>query len=298
MPSPYKLSQLLSSINGELPDNTSRLISAADIRSNMVEIAESLTDIVGDTGRSYAATISQVSSSVGALYVTGDVAITGALTVNGSGGFESTTNKNQPNGYAGLDSSGNIVGPIIVRTGTAATIDGISLPTGEVAVCTDTLEIRIGNGTAGGESPRYTDFVLAASGVKPSGASSSYLDWNTRLRLDDGSNQADYSYINAHFTNPQGEIEIGYSTYLSSIGVQINGPGGGSTASILPGQLYLDANSNSSVIYLDAITGTIQMPGITTTERNALTPSDGWLIYNSTTGKFQGRASGAWVDLH
>ena len=36
----------------------------------------------------------------------------------------------------------------------------------------------------------------------------------------------------------------------------------------------------------------------TTTERDALTPSDGWIVYNSTDNKFQGRANGAWVDLH
>lgn len=41
------------------------------------------------------------------------------------------------------------------------------------------------------------------------------------------------------------------------------------------------------------------VPKYTTTERNALTsPPDGLLIYNTTTSKFQGRAGGAWVDLH
>jgi len=36
----------------------------------------------------------------------------------------------------------------------------------------------------------------------------------------------------------------------------------------------------------------------TTTQRNALTPFNGMLIYNSTTSKIQGYAGGAWVDLH
>jgi hypothetical protein len=36
----------------------------------------------------------------------------------------------------------------------------------------------------------------------------------------------------------------------------------------------------------------------TTSQRNALSPSNGDVIYNSTTNKFQGRANGAWVDFH
>jgi hypothetical protein len=36
---------------------------------------------------------------------------------------------------------------------------------------------------------------------------------------------------------------------------------------------------------------------LTTTARDALTPQNGFLIYNTTTGKFQGYQGGAWVDL-
>jgi hypothetical protein len=42
----------------------------------------------------------------------------------------------------------------------------------------------------------------------------------------------------------------------------------------------------------------IKMVNYTTTQRNALTASDGMMIYNTTDNKFQGRAGGAWVDLH
>lgn len=52
------------------------------------------------------------------------------------------------------DDSGNIVGPVLVRTGTAATIDGIVLSAGEVAVTSDTHEVRLGDGsTSGGVAP-------------------------------------------------------------------------------------------------------------------------------------------------
>lgn len=42
----------------------------------------------------------------------------------------------------------------------------------------------------------------------------------------------------------------------------------------------------------------VQFASYTTTQRNALSPSNGAVIYNSTTNKFQGYASSTWVDLH
>ena len=43
----------------------------------------------------------------------------------------------------------------------------------------------------------------------------------------------------------------------------------------------------------------VQFPTYTTTQRNALSGvADGMVIYNSTDNKFQGRASGSWVDFH
>jgi hypothetical protein len=64
---------------------------------------------------------------------------------------EKTANKNQPNGYPGLDANGNLVGTIIPRNGTTAEIDQIVLLAGELTYCTDSGEVRVGDGaTAGG----------------------------------------------------------------------------------------------------------------------------------------------------
>lgn len=41
----------------------------------------------------------------------------------------------------------------------------------------------------------------------------------------------------------------------------------------------------------------LDVASLTTTERDALTPDNGWLIYNTTTNTFQFRQNGAWVDL-
>jgi len=48
---------------------------------------------------------------------------------------------------------------------------------------------------------------------------------------------------------------------------------------------------------MQATTGYILLNVLTTTQRDALTPVGGMLIYNSTTNKFQGY-NGAWVDLN
>lgn len=42
----------------------------------------------------------------------------------------------------------------------------------------------------------------------------------------------------------------------------------------------------------------VQLPALTTVQRDALTPANGMVIYNTSLGLFQGRAAGAWVNLH
>jgi len=45
-------------------------------------------------------------------------------------------------------------------------------------------------------------------------------------------------------------------------------------------------------------TGFIQFGSYTDAQRDALTPANGMVIYNTTDHKFQGYADGGWVNLH
>tara|TARA_B100000131_G_C18060819_1_gene590358 strand:+ start:321 stop:1067 length:747 start_codon:yes stop_codon:yes gene_type:complete len=45
-------------------------------------------------------------------------------------------------------------------------------------------------------------------------------------------------------------------------------------------------------------TGSVKLPTLTTTQRNALSAANGMLVYNSTTSKIEAYAGGAWVQLH
>lgn len=82
--------------------------------------------------------------------------------------------------------------------------------------------------------------------------------------------------------NTSGQVEALISLDRNGLGISINASNAGS--------------SSGSIAFADGVTRHV---GITTTQRNAISsPQNGMIIYNSSTDKFQGRAGGAWVDLH
>ena len=68
---------------------------------------------------------------------------------------------------------------------------------------------------------------------------------------------------------------------------------GGNTPAAITGT----AISGTSVT-VTGTAGTVQLPTLTTTQRNALSAANGMLVYNSTTSKIEAYAGGAWVQLH
>jgi hypothetical protein len=81
----------------------------------------------------------------------------GNLTVNGTitnsaltaslAACEKTANKNQPNGYAGVDSDGDLVGIVIFRNDTYTNLATFVPAAGQPVYATDTKQVSVGDGT-------------------------------------------------------------------------------------------------------------------------------------------------------
>ncbi len=68
----------------------------------------------------------------------------------------------------------------------------------------------------------------------------------------------------------------------------------GVTVCVGIGTIFPNANA---LLDLTSTTGALLLTRLTTTQRDALTPVDGMLIYNSTTNSFQGYQAGSWQNL-
>ena len=58
------------------------------------------------------------------------------------------------------------------------------------------------------------------------------------------------------------------------------------------------AQTASAALEVNGTTGAVLFPRMTTAQRDALTATNGMVIYNTSTDKLQVRAAAAWVDLH
>jgi len=96
-----------------------------------------------------------------------------------------------------------------------------------------------------------------------------------------------------------GAVVIGNSTIssLTSASSILYISGGGNTPVAITKAVINTSLSANCDVTID-VGKTLLLGTMTTTTRNTLSPSDGMLIYNTSTNKFQGRAGGAWVDLH
>ncbi len=132
-------------------------------------------------------------------------------------------------------------------------------------------------------TPKNTGFTVtsrAINGVDTTGA-----DFLTLASQNDSTGFTQISltkYATAHAS----KANKGFINFFVSNGVVIEDTGGTSEA------------ATSALLELKSTTGAFIPPKMTGTQRDALTASDGMVLYNTTTNKLQVRAAGAWVDLH
>ncbi len=186
---------------------------------------------------------------------------------------------NKENGYLSLGTNGN--GAAIIE----ADADFGVLNTGRAnyRLWWDATDEYFGIGT---DSPNYQ----LHSHENSSGAN--YLQFSNTTT---GSTSSDGAQIGL---NAQEELIINtlesnkgiYFAVNSSDAVAIAGDGDVGIGTTSP-----DA---SAALEIDATDGGLLLPRMSTTQRNTITATNGLIIYNTTTNKFQGYAGGAWTDLH
>lgn len=181
---------------------------------------------------------------------------------------------------------------------------GITIDATTAARTSSNPILKIGNTTF---TSTTTDVVVTKIGGNwnpTSAGTSSYIG----LSLEHTINQTTHTgnsyglYINPTLT----AVNAGYQSY-TGIYLSISNANAvqfcaaGTSPSAFGGSVIIgDINAPTSSAVLDVVSTTkgILIPRMTTTERNAISsPVDGLILYNSTTGKFTVRQSGAWTEM-
>src|SRR5690606_14028339 len=128
---------LQANIEADIPDNTSRLVSPADVRQNLLDITDSVPVLSG-------------VFSDGALLKYDETNDSFIVAQSGTD-YISPLQANEPNGYVGLDSSGVAIATLIPSSYSAVDISGVIGPSGMMAFNLDSRQlVRFDGETPGG----------------------------------------------------------------------------------------------------------------------------------------------------
>lgn len=139
-----------------------------------------------------------------------------------------------------------------------------------------------------------TEWINAAA---PAGATN--LDGLTDVTLTSSTNGQVLKYNGAQWVNAQAFDQILNTTnqveFVTTTADEFILGGSGTPTLESETDIYLSAVGKVKIITKSPF----KLASMTTAERDALTGvENGDMIYNTSTNKFQGRAGGAWVDLH
>lgn len=184
----------------------------------------------------------------------------------------------------------------------------------------DEVNNRLGVGTAapsypldvvasgsGGINVQTGDFVPWI-GSNLGGANNMWLENYRAIRLDISNGSSFFQFYDDNFGTNAVQLIARHTRNLylttdgssASKGVIVWGASG-QTASMLQvqkndGTVFLDVDANGYVS-APSTTGAFSPPRLTTTQKNALTPANGMIVYDSTLNKFQGYENGAWTSF-
>jgi hypothetical protein len=104
---------------------------------------------------------------------------------------------------------------------------------------------------------------------------------------------SDITVQNELFVNNNINVTKNLTTNNLIVSGEISSQGSGTPELFSDNEIQLTAGTR-----VEITASPIKLASFTSAARDLLTASNGDMIYNTTTNKFQGRASGAWVDLH
>jgi hypothetical protein len=225
-----------------------------------------------------------------------------------------------------LDVSGNVVADeyALDQTGSSSSAVAIHAPaTNELAIRTNSAErVRIdssgnvGIGTTNPSAPLHVltsgtdgtlviesddagsdyapDFLLFRSSTTPA-VNDNLGEIKFRGKNDDDpQGNIDYTMIRSRIKDPTNNSEKGELTFWTRSGTTLY-----QRMTIDPdGNVGIGSASPSAPLEVSSTTGGVIMPRMNTSQRTAISASNGEMVYDTDLHKFYGYANGAWVALH